>query len=365
MDPLLREDWRAAESRRARGLAARVSRLLEKPGGSIIRRDKDNRVFKVALSGRVSFNPRDDNWKRVVPRLSQADLHLVEARALYKIGARREAFLIWKSLIAMARYSPTARAFVRQAAREAAVDLNRTRANDSDFEDLDRRSEPFVYYDDDANVTLLLSDVYGFRVKMPGLWLFRPGGDVVERKGDLKEQSAFLKRGKLKLRVSVDAFSRAFRVPVVPGYLSLWDRRRTLSRQRMIMFRFRRGYHLYHNRYCARGGLPGEKSRKIAYPRVRRAGDERFVRTRDCLMLESTLFANGRARAPDPLVYRFENDGANPPPAVQGRRYNFIEFYLLRRFRGFFLEMRHPTDQKEAADIAMEAILKTFHVSAD
>jgi len=253
---------------------------------------------------------------------------------------------------------------VHRAARRSVRMINRLRDNDPDFPQIEFLSDPYLYYNEKTNETIVLSDRIGFRTTLPGLWRFARGPDDARPPGKttLPKTVVYLRRGNLNVTIGMDRFQSAYRIERIPAYVLLWDQRRSLSFQRKSMLGFRRSIDVYDGPYCKRKTRFGEFKSPHGknYERLAQALRVRYQRDRACYVLASGVGVR-RAVPRDPLVARFY--GRRPRPVNVARRYRFLEFYFLRPWSGFFLEVRHaPRTAREAREI-MNRVLEKSHFS--
>ena len=367
-DPLLREDWIQAEAKRARGLTSRLAMLLEKPTSRMVVRDFARRKYQLDFSGKLTFNPYDDNWKPVIPRVSAAPFHQAEAEALAAKGLVLDALALWKSMQAMARFAPRPPAQVTRSARVASVRINRLRNERDEFELMDFITDPYIFYDDRFDFTVLLSDVHGWRIVLPGAWKYVRGKDdfTTPRKTGLTRTLAYLKQGDITITVGSDLFNHAYRIPRLAGYISVWDTRRSLSTQRKQFLDFTRAEHALQGEYCSATGRIAERAgaNSRRYRRYENEVKRRRPLEIACMLADSSLQAPER-RSINSEVYRFERGKDKAIPKLPARRkLNFVEFYHLRPTHGFYLGIRYRDKDRSVVSRQLGQILNRIHFSS-
>lgn len=322
---LLREAWTHIEARRIRGLAHRISRVLESPAEKVPLRDSFGRKFDMDYSGRIRFNPLDDNWKPVIPNVSQVAFHLAEADALRRFGLKDEALSLWKSVRAMALFIEDPPAHVKKAAAAATKKINAMRTGDPDFAELDRATDPYIFYHERDDETQLLSDVYGWRVSLPGRFRLAraPQPESDRRSRSIARNTVYLKQRDVILSVSADTWDRGWKIPDVPAYRRIWDLRRSLSPQRKRLLDFRREPHPQGDR-C----VPGRLNRRLS--------------------------PDGHARCAIHQTFL----------ARRGKEFHMMEFFHLRPFTGFFLEVRFAIEKQSTADVFLQEFLNRVKFSS-
>lgn len=365
VDPLLRKNWIARESKKARGFLHRLSLIIEKPRHTFQVRDAAGRKFRSDFSGKTTFNPFDDNWSPVVPRLGEVSLHLAEAEALYRQGMKDSAVALWKAILAMSRFGSGNRAAARQAARVAVRRMNHERETDFAFEEADLLSDPYVYYDDLRDLTVFLSDRYAFRISFPGLWRTRRGQTApFPGRVTLTRPTVFyLRRGELTVTVGMDIFALGSALPDRAAYLALWDRRRNLTARRKDYLRFRRIVSPLQGRFCKKtGGGDRENTDSPSGEGDLPGGNTapgKVVPGR-CAIRE-TVFLLPVADNRDHLLYRFQTGKEIPPHSSRQMRTN-LESVFLQPPRGLYVNLDYPADKRESARKALQAILERLHI---
>ena len=315
---LLRERWTPQEAARLRGMAHRISRVLESPAEKVPLKDSAGRKFDMDYAGRIRFNPLDDNWKPVIPNVAEVPFHLAEAESLRRFGLKNEALAIWKSLRAMALFTENPPAYVKQGAADATKRINGMRSEDPDFETLDRATDPYLFYNDTEDHTMLISDRYGWRVKLPGRFRFARAkqGASRDRSRDMDLTSVHLKQGPVVLLIHSDLWARGWKFPKVQGYARVWDFRRSLGPQRSRDFQFTREPHPQSDR-C----VPARLTRQLA-PTGRAK----------CAVFQTLL-------------------------SRRGKEFHSMEFFHLRPFAGFMVELRFAVESQARADIVLQSML--------
>ena len=340
---LLREDWIKEEARRSRGLLYRLSRLLESPRGKMNVKDAAGRKFQMDASGTVSFNPRDDNWFPVIPRTSQAGLHLAEANGLYKLGLKSLALGLYKANRAMSAFLPEGGAQIRRSAVEATRNINRMRNTEENFPYLNYKADPVVFLDDARNRLHLLSDRHHWRLHFPGLWRYMraKSDESVERRKAVIPEISYLKQKGFIITVAAELWPNAYRIPGLKPYMIVWDTRRSLSSQRRRILGFKRAISSLDGEFCGtpQVALRFQATARRSYERLRKEQAKIAFDKRTCVILESAFSARG-------VPYRF------------------LEFYYIRPLNGFYLELRYKVGQEAAARKMLRSILETLKFSA-
>lgn len=322
---LLRENWTENEAQRIRGMAHRISRVLESPAEKVPLRDSFGRKFDMDYNGRIRFNPLDDNWKPVIPNVNEVAFHLAEADGLRKFGLKDEALGLWKSVRAMGLFIQNPPAHVKQAAAAATKKINEMRTGDPDFAELDRATDPYIFYHEKEKTTYLLSDVYGWRVRLPGRYRLAraPQPESDRRSESIARDTVYLQQGELTLVVSADLWNRGWKIPDVAAYARIWDLRRSLNPQRKQIFGFRREPHPQGDR-CR----PGRLDKRLAPDGLAR-----------CAVYQTFL-------------------------ARRGQEFHSMEFFHLRPFIGFLLEVRFKQEAQDGADVFLQEFLNTVVFSS-
>lgn len=365
-DPLLRKNWIVQESKKARGFLHRLSLLLEKSRHTFEVRDGFGRKFLSDFSGNTTFNPFDDNWMPVVPRLSDVTLHLAEAEALYRQGLKDHGVAIWKAILAMSHFGSGNGAAARQAARVAVRRMNYERETDLSYEEADLLSDPYVYYDDLQDRTVLLSDRYAFRLFFPGLWRIRRGETApFPGKVHLPRPTVFyLRREGLTVSVGMDLFALGSNLPNRAAYLSLWDRRRNLTEQRKVFLRFQREASALQEKFCTPDVAGQENTDRSDGGITRKHGKGstggKGLIPGICSILE-TGFIVPVADSRDHLAHRFRTGKELPPHSPRQSRHN-LETIVLQPPRGLYINLDYPAGKQTAARKTLRAILERLHI---
>ncbi|MCR9145253.1 MAG: hypothetical protein NXI24_23645 [bacterium] len=252
-DPLLRENWAEAERARVAGFVSTLTGRLESPADRYQIPDGSGRNFYIDDRGALHFEPLYDgvagNWRPVVPDVRNAPLYYSEAEALYKRGLKDEALYLMKALRAMAWIArePDAEvdfalrsAMIREATRATGW-LNRVQERDPEFDAVDRLSDPFVIFNGAAGRTVVVSNRFGWRMRLPGSWRFQRGRDRYSAQGDPYRNTVYLRHSEWRLTIASDVFMRASGRPLKIGaFVREWDLRRTLTPPRKRGLAFRR-----------------------------------------------------------------------------------------------------------------------------
>ncbi len=320
-DPLLRENWSQQESLKARGLFFRISSVLEKMEAHAQIQDAGGRTFEIDRRGRVSFNPLEDNWRPVVPRTSDATLHLAEADALLRAGLKSEALFLYRSIVSMDRNFPEAPAAVRRASADSTVRINRMKTDLLLFEDYERDSDPYIFFNDIDELTVIASDRFGWRVTLPGSFRYMPS--MAARERESMHSVVYAGSGNINITIGSDLRRRAWELPDTQALMSIWDLRRSLSPQRQQSLDFQRSIPPYENEFCSQTGSVsgGRTERGRLFCAVRESG--------------------------------FLGEVSS------------IDFYSVRAFQGFYLNITFPPGEKESAVNIMRFVLEKIHFSSN
>ncbi|MEQ9362600.1 MAG: hypothetical protein RIF32_00065, partial [Leptospirales bacterium] len=252
-DPLLRENWTAAERARVAGFVSRLTEAIESPADRYRIPDGAGRNFYIDDRGGLHFEPLYDgvagNWRPVVPDVRNAPLYFHEARALYGRGLKDEALYLMKALRSMLLVAEepdsevdfVLREAIQGEARRATQWLNAKRERDPDFARLDRMTDPFAIYNGAAGRTVVLSNQFEWRLRLPGSWRFQRGQDPLTRAADPNRNMVYLKHAGWRLAIGSDMYAGApGRFANLKSFVREWDLRRTLTPPRKRALSFRR-----------------------------------------------------------------------------------------------------------------------------
>jgi len=314
-DPLLRGNWISQETQRARGFFHSIGSILERSESRVEVKDSAGRRFELDRHGDIHFNPLEGNWRPVVPSLADAALHLAEAKSLEERGGSSEALGLYFSIVAMARYGMNPPAFLKSAAAEAAVRINRMKNRVRGFDSLETENDPVIFFDSNAGETLLTSDRFGWRFSFPGEFRFMRSRAMDENTET--RSVVHLGRQGITLTVASDLFHPSWKIPGLEELRVVWDERRSLSVQRKQFLGFEREELSFSRRFC----------------RSSREGDLTYCSASS---------------------YRIEK------PVV----YTGLEFFALREFHSFYMDVRHPPDQRTEAEAILIRALEKMHFSS-
>ncbi len=276
-------------------------------------------------NGHIRFDPLDDNWQPLIPNVGEVAFHLAEADGLRRFGLKVEALTLWKSVRAMALFVPDPPAFVKEGAALATRNINLMRTGDPDFTELDQASDPYVFYHEQGDETYLLSDVYGWRLRLPGRFQMAhaPEAESQRRSVDFIRKVVHLKQGNLILSIGSDLWRRGWKIPDVQALARIWDMRRSLGAGRKRVLEFRRDPHPEGER-C----VPGRLSSAF--------GPDRNEK---CAVYQTFL-------------------------TERGNEFHTLEFFHLRSFAGFFLEIKFVEKDQAAADSMLQRFFGSIFFSS-
>ncbi len=351
-DPLLRDNWTDRERARIDGMVSRLTGALESPADRYQIPDGAGRNFYIDDRGGLHFEPLYDgdafNWRPVVPDVRNVALYYAEADALYRRGLKDEALYLMKALRAMRGFvsaplnseasgaSPapatvldrplnaTLRSAIIRESERASAWLNAKQKTDSDFQRLDGLTDPFAVYNGEAGYTLVLSNRFGWRLRLPGSWRFQRGPDRFTQAGNANRNVVYLQHNEWRIMIASDVYAPSpARLLNIKEFIREWDLRRSLTPARKRLLSFRRETGAEDLAACV---APADATELVNSTETV-AKQAAFLKRRD----QCALFQTGlRDRE---------------------RSYSFREYYrlLAREGRGFFLQFSYNTPPELAA----------------
>lgn len=223
---MIRGAWQEEERNRLRGASgnARVA------GDDLMEIDDYySRKFKMDLSGKVFFRPREGDWRPILPVREDVTKYLAEADALLKEGLSGDALLLWKTISALSVLENQTAA-ERDAIETAVRKIGELESSTSYFPVLDRQTEPVVLFDRSQGQTHVIGLNTGIRIVLPGAWTYYRTLLSKTPRTDGGRYLLYLRHAEYTLTAAWDLFSSGA-ISNLNEWISMWDRRRNLTKQ--------------------------------------------------------------------------------------------------------------------------------------